>query len=96
MAMMTAALLIGVLPGGMTLLQGRRATGFSAAEDAQDALFAQMPFSLEARMRNEATDFRAGPARERHVEIDGRLVTGQNPASAAAVARAFVAIMEEH
>jgi putative intracellular protease/amidase len=91
-----AALLDVVLPGGMTLLHGRRVTGFSAAEDAQDALFAHMPFSLEARLRDEAADFSAGPAREPHVEIDGRLVTGQNPASATAVARAFVGVMEEH
>lgn len=89
-----AALLNVVLPGGNTLLHGRRVTGFSAAEDASDALFAHMPFSLEARMREEGAAFDAGPAREPHVQVDGRLVTGQNPASAIDVARAFVALME--
>jgi len=89
-----AALLNVVLPGGVTLLHGRRATGFSAEEDASDALFAHMPFSLEARMRDEGAAYQAGLARKPHVVIDGRLVTGQNPASAIDVARAFVAVME--
>jgi len=88
-----AALLNVVLPGGVTLLHGHRVTGFSAAEDASDALFAHMPFSLEVRMRDEGAAFQAGPARKPHVVVDGRLVTGQNPASAVDVAQAFVAVM---
>lgn len=84
-----AALLNVQLSDGSTLLRGRKATGFSSAEDAKDSLFAHMPFSLEERMTSEGARFVSGPAHQPHVETDGHLVTGQNPASAIITAEAF-------
>jgi putative intracellular protease/amidase len=40
-----ASLLNVVLPGGTTLLEGKRVTGFTRGEDAVDALFQKLPFS---------------------------------------------------
>jgi putative intracellular protease/amidase len=88
-----ASLLGVVLPGGTTLLRGRRVTGFTGEEDAQDALFSHMPFSLQERMSLEGADFIAGPPHQPHVEVDGRLVTGQNPQSAVVTAQAFIAVL---
>lgn len=88
-----AALLDVKLDDGATLLAGRRVTGFSKAEDAKDSLFAHMPFSLEARMSAEGARFVAGPAHQPHAETDGRLVTGQNPASALVTAEAFLRVL---
>ncbi|MHA7652848.1 type 1 glutamine amidotransferase domain-containing protein [Mycobacterium sp. ML4] len=88
-----AALLDVALSSGTTLLNGRRVTGFTRGEDAADALFAYMPFSLQDRMTAEGAKFVAQPPRSVHVEIDGLLVTGQNPASAAATAEAFVSVL---
>jgi putative intracellular protease/amidase len=89
-----AALLDVRLDDGSTLLRGRRVTGFTKAEDAGDALFAHMPFSLQERMEAEGAAFLASPPRSEHAEVDGRLVTGQNPASALVTARQFLAVVE--
>jgi putative intracellular protease/amidase len=90
------ASLLGVaLSDGTTLLKGRRVTAFTHGEDAKDALFAHMPFSLQDRMAQEGADFVAGPDHEPHVEVDGRLVTGQNPASATVTAEAFLNIVRQ-
>ena len=52
-----------------------------------------MPFSLQDRMQGEGANFVEQPPRTVHAETDGRLVTGQNPASAKATAEAFLAIL---
>jgi len=88
-----AALLGVVLPGGETLLRGKRVTGFTKGEDAADALFARMPFSLQARMQAEGAEFVEQPPKSEHVEVDGLLVTGQNPASARLTATTFLDVV---
>lgn len=85
-----AGLLDVGLPDGSTLLQGRRVTAFSHAEDREDALFSHMPFSLQDRISAEGAHFVEGPAHLSHVEVDGRLVTGQNPQSGRVTAEAFL------
>jgi putative intracellular protease/amidase len=88
------AALLGVsLSDGSTLLHGRRVTGFTRGEDAEDALFAHMPFPLQERMSAEGAKFIEGAPGSVHVEVDGRLVTGQNPASAMATAEAFLSVL---
>lgn len=88
-----AALLDVKLGSGSTLLKGRRVTGFTKGEDAADALFSHMPFSLQDRMSAEGANFVERPPRSVHVETDGRLVTGQNPASADATAKTFLDVL---
>lgn len=87
-----AALAHVKIPGGGFLLDGQRATGFSNTEEDAVGLTAAMPFSLEDKL-NEAT----GGKYEKHadwapkvvVSREGRLITGQNPASAAPVGQAI-------
>ncbi|MRS99417.1 type 1 glutamine amidotransferase domain-containing protein [Ralstonia pickettii] len=88
-----AALLNVRLPEGSTLLANKRVTGFSKGEDAADALFVKMPFSLQERMSAEGAEFVEQPPKAVHVEVDGLLVTGQNPASAKATAKAFLDVV---
>lgn len=88
-----AALLGVALSDGSTLLRGRQVTGFTHGEDAADPLFAHMPFSLQQRMSDEGATFIEQPPRAAHVEVDGLLVTGQNPASATATAEAFLSVL---
>lgn len=90
-----AALLDVPLADGSSLLHGRRVTGFTKGEDAEDALFSHMPFSLQQRMSEEGAAFIERPSRSVHVETDGLLVTGQNPASALATANAFLGIFQK-
>jgi len=76
-----AALMDVKLTDGTYLLGGKRVTGFSEAEElSMDA----MPFSLEQNLKSrsggryEIADNQYGS----HVVVDGKLITGQNPASA--------------
>ena len=88
------AALLGVkLPDGSTLLHGRKVTSFTRGEDAADPLFSHMPFSLQERIEAEGANFVEQPPNANHVETDGRLVTGQNPASAKATATAFLDVL---
>ena len=88
------AALLGVsLADGRTSLQGKTVTGFTKGEDAVDALFEHMPFSLQERMIAEGATFIEQPPRSVHTETDGLLVTGQNPASAEATAAAFLQVL---
>jgi putative intracellular protease/amidase len=72
---------------GQPLLEGRRVSAFSNTEEDAAGLSQAVPFMLESRLRElgahyeRAADFRPFALR------DGRLVTGQNPASSAAVAQ---------
>jgi putative intracellular protease/amidase len=89
-----AALLNVQLDEGSTLLNGRHVTGFTKSEDALDVLFKHMPFSLQDKMMAEGALFVEKPPRTAHVETDGMLVTGQNPASAIVTAEAFLAALD--
>jgi len=83
-----AALLGVTLSDGTPLLRGRRVTGFSNAEEEGYAA-ADVPFLLETALRDEQAVFEADKPWQARVVVDGRLVTGQNPASAAPLAQAL-------
>ena len=62
---------------------GRRLAGFT---DEEEALFGKrwvkhFPFLLESELRSIGARFGEAPMMLPHVEVDGRLVTGQNPFS---------------
>ncbi len=75
--------------------RGRRLTGFSNAEETQTGLAANAPWLLEDRLRAAGAEFEAGAPWSEFVVVDGNLVTGQNPASAGAAARAVLAWLDE-
>lgn len=75
------------------LVEDKRLTGFTNAEEASSPLQDQLPFLLETRLRELEAHFEAGPDFAEHVVVDGGLVTGQNSASAAAAARAVSALI---
>ncbi|KAL2129830.1 hypothetical protein VTI74DRAFT_7260 [Chaetomium olivicolor] len=76
------------------LLRGRRVTGFSDEEEREVGLEQVVPFSLEGRLREavgpEGEYVKAGEKWAEKVVVDGKLITGQNPASAKAVAEEIV------
>ena len=54
-----------------------------------------VPFSLEDELKKRGADYsKAWMNSSKHVVEDGRLITGQNPASAAAVGEAVVAKLQ--
>jgi putative intracellular protease/amidase len=83
------ALLGAKLKDGTPLVQGRKLTSFSNAEENGYAA-ADVPFLLEDALRAEGADYAAADVWQEKVVVDGRLITGQNPASGGALAKAMV------
>ncbi|MEU3183154.1 type 1 glutamine amidotransferase domain-containing protein [Streptomyces sp. NPDC006923] len=75
---------------GQWLFKGRRLTSFTDEEETLTGLAANAPWLIGARLKAAGADFVPGPAWSSHVVVDGNLVTGQNPASAAAAAQAVL------
>jgi putative intracellular protease/amidase len=73
-----------------TLVSGRRITCFTDAEERAVKLDGMMPFLLASKLREQGANVVEGADWAEHVEVDGNWVTGQNPQSSAATARAVV------
>lgn len=83
-----AALVDVRLASGEPLVAGKRVTGFSDAEEEAAKLTKVVPFLLERALVERGGRYeKADGLWQAHVVTDGRLVTGQNPASAAGVGR---------
>lgn len=84
-----AALVNVKLSNGTYLVAGKRVTGFTNAEEAAAELTQVMPFLLETKLKERGAQFVGAPLWQANVISDGRLVTGQNPASAEGVGAAI-------
>jgi putative intracellular protease/amidase len=82
-----AALVNVIGQGGKPLLSGRRVTGFSNSEERAVKLDKVVPFALQSKMEAAGGRYQARPDFQAFAVRDGRLVTGQNPASAPEAAR---------
>lgn len=71
---------------GEPLVKDKRVTGFSNEEEAAVGLADVVPFSLEDALKKNGARYERGPLWQPYVVADGRLVTGQNPASSEAAA----------
>ncbi|CAN5430069.1 hypothetical protein BH11PSE9_BH11PSE9_16960 [soil metagenome] len=91
-----AALVNARRPSGEPFLKGRRATGFTNAEELLAGLKGVVPFLLEDAMKSGGADFHSAliPMFS-HIEHDGNLLTGQNPHSSEALAKAMVEALRE-
>lgn len=76
---------------GTPLITGRRVTGFTNGEEAAVELTDVVPFLIEDEFQRLGGLYEKGPDWAPFVIEDGKLVTGQNPASSEAVAKALVA-----
>jgi putative intracellular protease/amidase len=83
------------LPGGGYLIAGRAVAGFTDEEESAVGLTDIVPFSLQQRLAARGALLRPAPAFTARVVRDGRLVTGQNPASAPGVADAMLTALAE-
>lgn len=75
---------------GRELVRGKRVTGFSNTEEAAVGLTDVVPFAVEEMLRGNGGDYRRAEDWNSHVERDGLLITGQNPASSEATAQALL------
>ncbi|WP_080059367.1 type 1 glutamine amidotransferase domain-containing protein [Spirosoma aerolatum] len=81
------------LKDGSYLVRGKNVTGFSAVEEAGYAKD-DVSFELEDLLKERGANYSAVEPWQPHSITDGRLVTGQNPASAQGVAERVIAILE--
>jgi putative intracellular protease/amidase len=88
-----AALVTAVDSAGSPLIRGKTVTGFTDSEERAVKLVDQVPFLLEARLRELGADFRAGPDFQPHTEGTGLLITGQNPASSEPASRLLLDVL---
>lgn len=82
-----AALVNLTLTSGEPLVAGKRVAGFTNDEEAAVGLTDTVPFLLADALTAKGATHVPGPDFTENVIADGRLVTGQNPQSAAGVAR---------
>ena len=75
---------------GKYLVDGIKLTAFTNAEEDATRLSEDMPFMLQTKLEENGAGFVAGAAGEENVVSSGSFVTGQNPASAEAVAKAVI------
>jgi len=84
-----AAFLGAKLADGTPLVSGRKLTSFSNDEEAGYAQ-ADVPFNLEDALRAEGAEYASAAVWQENVVVDGRLMTGQNPASGGPLAKEIV------
>ena len=76
---------------GKSVVHGKSVTGFTNSEEAAAGLTAVVPFLVEDRLKASGGTYSSAPDWQPHVVIDGRLITGQNPASSETAAEALLA-----
>ncbi|QVL31258.1 type 1 glutamine amidotransferase domain-containing protein [Telmatocola sphagniphila] len=86
-----AGLLEVKLSTGDYLIAGKQVTGFSWNEEIKAGREAAVPYNLEEQLQKRGAKYgKAWMAFASHIVEDGRLITGQNPASAEGVGKAVV------
>jgi len=82
------------LSDGSTLIHGKRLTGFSDGEERLAELDGHVPFMTEAALKAKGALYEKAPAPWQSFAVaDGRLITGQNPASGGKVAELVIAAL---
>jgi putative intracellular protease/amidase len=76
---------------GRFVVEAKQVTGLSNAEEVTLGLDKLVPVLPEDRLISLGARFSCAAPFECHIQIDGNVLTGQNPASAASLARAIVA-----
>lgn len=79
---------------GKPLVKGKRVTGFTNEEEEEVQLTHVVPFLVEDELKKLGGLFEKKPNWEVHAIIDGRLITGQNPASSTATAQALLSVLK--
>ncbi len=78
---------------GAPLVKGRKVTGFTNSEEEAAGLTDVVPFLVEDMLKEKGGDYARGDDWASFVLRDGKLVTGQNPASSAEAAREILALL---
>jgi putative intracellular protease/amidase len=79
---------------GSPLVKGKKVTGFTNTEEEAVQLTQVVPFLVEDMLTSHGGLYQKGDDWQSFVVTDGHLITGQNPASSAAAARAVLAQLQ--
>lgn len=92
----TAGIVRIKLSNGQYLIAGKKVTGYPEEyEDHSEPYFQHLPFPMRKTIEAHGGLFKAPDPEKPYIEVDGRLVTGQNYPSAPLVARAVVQILQQ-
>ncbi len=80
-------------PDGKPLVSGRRVTGFTNTEEDGVGLTDVVPFLVEDMLKANGGTYEKGADWASFVLTDGKLVTGQNPASSEDAAKALLKLL---
>lgn len=79
--------------GGDPLVSGKNVTGFTNSEEEGVGLTDVVPFLVEDMLKANGGNYQKGPDWSSFVVTDGKLVTGQNPASSEEAARKLLELL---
>lgn len=80
-------------PDGKPLVQGKSVTGFTNTEEEAVELTKVVPFLVEDMLKKNGGNYSKAGDWQPHVVTDGRLITGQNPASSEPAAHALLKML---
>lgn len=84
------------LSNGEYLIHGKKMTGFDWFEESIARRKREVPFNLEAAIRERGADLKkAFIPMTSHVVVDGNLITGQNPFSSKEMAKVVIKELEK-
>ncbi len=75
---------------GAPIVKGKRVTGFTNTEEEEVHLTNVVPFLVEDELKRLGGIFEKAPNWQPFAIVDGRLITGQNPASSTVAAQALL------
>jgi putative intracellular protease/amidase len=78
---------------GAPIVKGKRVTGFTNDEEEAVHLTNVVPFLVEDELKRLGANFEKVPNWQPFSIVDGRLVTGQNPASSTSTAEALLKLV---
>jgi len=79
--------------GGEPLVKGRAVAGFANSEEDAVGLTDVVPFLVEDMLKASGGLYAKGPDWGSFIQVDGKLITGQNPASSREAAEALLAVL---
>jgi putative intracellular protease/amidase len=82
-----------VMYNGVPLVKGKRVTGFTNGEEEAVHLTHVVPFLVEEELKRVGGLYEKAPDWQPFAIVDGRVVTGQNPASSTAAAQALLKLL---
>src|SRR6202451_4433964 len=78
---------------GAPLVKGKRVSGFTNGEEEEMQLTQGVPFLVEDELKRLGARFEKVPNWQPFCIVDGRLITGQNPASSTSTAKALLNLL---